>query len=313
MGAAGAYLKRLRRRWRRDVFARPTAEGAWFVLVLLGVLIAALNTGNNLLYLVLGTQLALLLVSNALAEWNLRGLSVTRRLPADVFALDPAPGAFIVRNGRRWGASWALHVEELDGAGASAVIPRVAPGESAEGAARWTLPTRGPAALSQVRVWSGWPFGLVKRWRVLLVPAEVLVYPAPGPAVPTDPTGWLGGARERPEQAGRTGDFRGLRPYAPGDSIKDLHWPTTARTGQAMIVERSAEGADEVTVQVAERQGEAWELAISAATGQVLWHLAAGHAVGLRVGHERLPPGAGDPWRRKLLGRLALAPRRGAP
>ncbi len=314
MGAAGPELSpSWRRRWRREIFARPTGEGAWFVVVLLGVLVAALNTGNNLLYLVLGTLLALLLVSNALAEWNLRGIRVARRLPLDLYAREPAPGAFVVHNERRWGACWALHVEEMDAGGASAQIPRVPPGGREEGAARWTFEARGRAQLGRVRVWSLWPFGLVRRWRVFELPAEILVFPAPGPSVPADPAGSLGGARERPELAGRTGEFRGLRPYVPGDPIKDLHWPTSARAGQPMIIERGAEGADEVTVHVPERRGAAWESAISAATGQILWHLRAGHAVGLRLGRERLPPGSGDPWRRRLLGQLALAPRRDAP
>lgn len=297
--------------WRRSVYARPNVEGVWFFVLLLGVLVAALNTGNNLLYLVLGTLLALLLVSNALAEWNLRGLHIERRLPVDVFAGEPGIGAYVVENRRRWGASWALYVEEREGAEARAGLGRVDPGQRAEAVARFTLPSRGKARLRGVRVWSNWPFGLVRRWRHFDLPAEILVYPAPGAAVPTDASGWLGGARERPERAGRTGEFRGLRAYAPGDPLKDLHWKTTARTGQPMVIERGAEGADEVVVEVPERRGEAWEQALSLATGQVLWHLRAGHAVGLRLGSDRLPPGSGDAWRRRLLGRLALAPRRG--
>lgn len=313
MGAARAWLDNLVKPWRRQVHARPTAEGGWFLLVLLGVLIAALNTGNNLLYLVLGTQLALLVVSNALAEWNLRGLVVTRRLPEELHAREPGAGAFLVRNERRWGAAWGLHLDELDGGEARALLLRVGPGELLTAPARWTFPTRGEARLGRLRVWSAWPFGFVRRWRDLELPAALIVYPAVGPALAGPATGLHGGARERLDRAGRSGDFRGLRGYAPGDAIKDLHWPTTARTGQPMVVERGAEGAEEVVVEVPERAGEAWERALSEATGQVIWHLRAGHAVGLQLGRERLPPGAGDAARRRLLSRLALAPARGGP
>lgn len=307
MGPARAWLSR---RWRRRVYARPTAEGGWFVIVLLGVMLAALNTGNNLLYFVLGTLLALLIMSNALAEWNLRGLSVRRRLPADIFAGQPAAGAFVVENHRRFGASWALHLDELDGAHACAALERVGVGEVAETPARWTLPQRGAAKLHRVRVWSAWPFGLVRRWRELEVPAEVIVYPAPSSAVALPPGGVGHGDRERPDLAGRSGDFRGLRPYVAGDPLKDLHWATSARLGQPMVVERAAESADEVVVEVPERQGAGWERALSEATAAVLLHLRLGRAVGLHLGAERLRPGSGEGWRRRLLLKLALAPRR---
>lgn len=307
MGPARAWL---RGRLRRRVFARPTSEGAWFVLVLFGVLIAALNTGNNLLYFVLGTQLALLVLSNALAEWNLRGLAVRRRLPAELFAGQPAAGAFVVENRRRFGASWALHLEELDGVLGSSSLERVGVGETAEAAARWTLPERGLAQLTRVRVWSSWPFGLVRRWRELDVPAELIVYPAPSSAWALPPGGVGTGDRERPDLAGRAGDFRGLRPYLPGDPLRDLHWATSARLGQPTVVERAAESADEVLVEVPERSGPSWERALSEATGAVLLHLRLGRAVGLHLGTERLRPGIGEGWRRRLLLKLALAPRR---
>jgi hypothetical protein len=49
--------------------------------MLIGTLLAAVNTGNNLVYLALGLLCGVLVLSNALAEWNLRGLTVTRRFP----------------------------------------------------------------------------------------------------------------------------------------------------------------------------------------------------------------------------------------
>ncbi len=42
---------------------------------------AAINTGNNLLYLLLGVLLALILVSGIMSELALRALVVRRRLP----------------------------------------------------------------------------------------------------------------------------------------------------------------------------------------------------------------------------------------
>src|ERR1700740_1088867 len=71
--------------WRQRV--RPprrlkfTREGKFFVGITLGVGFAAINTANNLLYLLLGMLLALIVVSGIMSELSLRALTVVRRLP----------------------------------------------------------------------------------------------------------------------------------------------------------------------------------------------------------------------------------------
>lgn len=107
------------------------------------------------------------------------------------------------------------------------------------------------------------------------------------------------------------GGFRGLRRYVPGDPLRDLHWPTTARTGKPMIIMRNQEVSDEVVVDVMEHSGTAWERSLSRAAGQVVHHSTVGHAVGLRMAGRVFGPRTGDAWRRHLLGLLARAPRRG--
>src|SRR5262249_30876909 len=74
--------------WNRLVrFFRPprklkfTREGKYYLGITLGVGFAAINTGNNLLYLLLGMLLSLMLVSGVMSELSLRHLTVTRRLP----------------------------------------------------------------------------------------------------------------------------------------------------------------------------------------------------------------------------------------
>ena len=81
-GPARGWLQGLRRRFRQRRRLRITREGKYFVGITLGVGMAAINTGNNLLYLLLGLLLALILVSGVMSELSLRLLTVTRRLPA---------------------------------------------------------------------------------------------------------------------------------------------------------------------------------------------------------------------------------------
>lgn len=58
-----------------------TREGKYYLGITLGVGFAAINTGNNLLYLLLGMLLSLIVVSSVMSELSLRQLTVTRRLP----------------------------------------------------------------------------------------------------------------------------------------------------------------------------------------------------------------------------------------
>ena len=66
--------------WRRRL--RFTQLGRWYVALTIGIGLAAINTGNNLLFLVLGLLLSSIVVSGLLSETSLRAVRVERRLPA---------------------------------------------------------------------------------------------------------------------------------------------------------------------------------------------------------------------------------------
>ena len=69
------------RAWRRIRF---TSGGVVFTLGTIAVGFAAMNTGNNLLYLLLGSMLGFIAVSGWLSEQAIRGLRVERRAPRAV-------------------------------------------------------------------------------------------------------------------------------------------------------------------------------------------------------------------------------------
>ncbi|MFZ5480706.1 MAG: DUF58 domain-containing protein [Myxococcota bacterium] len=296
-------------RWRtpyNDV--RPTLPGVWFVLVLAGVTFGAVNTGNNMVYVVLATLLAVLVTNNVLAEWNLRGLVVRRVLPGEVFAGEPAAGKFLLANTRRFGAAWRIEVEERDGGGARAIFGSVPAGDEQATQAEWVFPRRGEQQLGRVRVGSRFPFGLVLRFRDLDLADTVLVYPTPEKGEPARAS--AGAGEGAPDRSARDalGDFAGLRPYRPGDPVRRIHWRTSARVGEPLVVLRTGERGGEVMVEVDPRGGER---AIRVACGHVLTHARRGEAVGLTVPGETLPPRAGPVWMRRLLTTLALLPEAG--
>ena len=100
---------------------------------------------------------------------------------------------------------------------------------------------RGVFRLIRVEVRSGGPLGVFLRRRTLWVrlPAPVAVGPRPLPMAyepSTLPVGMAAALAARP--AAPAGDsVRAVRPYAPGDAARLVHWPTSARTGELAVRE----------------------------------------------------------------------------
>ena len=69
---------------------RPTRAGWLFFVIIFGVGFAALNTGNNLLYLVLALMLSFLVLSGLLSESALRGSAPTDEVIAAAAAAASA-------------------------------------------------------------------------------------------------------------------------------------------------------------------------------------------------------------------------------
>ncbi len=297
---------------RRHFRVRPTVTGWWFLAVVSGLALAALNTGNNLLYLSLAGLLALMVVQNVLAEWNLRGVRLGRRLPAEVFAREAAWGELFVRNERAWFGLYGLVIEEVgpEGPRGRAAVAVVDAGETLEVPLAWHFEARGPAKVSGLRMGSTFPFGLFERWWTVPLPGELVVFPRRGAGhrAPLG-TGTGRGAHSLARQGGR-GEFLGLRPYVPGDPVRMVHWPTSARVGEPMVVEREPDRAGEVLVVVDDVAGRR-ERDLARACGEVVYHAGRGRFVGLQLLGRTLAPGRGEPHRRTLLTALALAPGEG--
>ena len=99
-------VERMRESFDYDV----TRAGIVYALVTLVIGIAALNTGNNLLYIVVAAMLAAILVSGVVSAWVLRWLELDVRLPEHVFAGRAVAGRIVLQNPRRFLPSFSIRV-----------------------------------------------------------------------------------------------------------------------------------------------------------------------------------------------------------
>lgn len=87
----------------RDAFDYDvTRIGIIFVLAAILIGVAALNTGNNLLYIIVATMIGAILVSGVASALTLREVELDVRLPEHVFAEKPVTGRVVLRNLRSW-------------------------------------------------------------------------------------------------------------------------------------------------------------------------------------------------------------------
>ena len=302
-------LKRVRRWFKPPRTLRITRAGRTHLVLTMGIGLGALNTGNNLLYLVLGVQLATIVASGILSEACLRGLEV-RRLGAEA-AFAGEPFFFRWAVSRRRGSSFVLTLAEthpeLEG---SATLALLRPGEEVVVRARLVAPHRGPYALGGIQVTTTFPLGLFRKGRVLDIPGELLVYPRRIPA-PRDlalPDGGRGEYTPRRFRREGDGDTAGLRALREGEDARRVHWLKSALGGPLLRVERDAEEVPSVvlTLDVAAR-GAALERSCEDVAARARALLASGASVGLEAGLDRLRPDQGPRHERLLLGALARA------
>jgi uncharacterized protein (DUF58 family) len=90
------------KRVREALDFEVTRAGGIYVVVVLVIGIAALNTGNNLLYIIVATMLAAIAVSGVASALCLRGLQLELKIPERIFAGVEIRGTICIRNPRRW-------------------------------------------------------------------------------------------------------------------------------------------------------------------------------------------------------------------
>ncbi len=97
--------------WLGTHLLRPVKiKGAVFVVLTVGIAIAAVHTGNNLLFLVVAALLSTLLVSSFISRLSLAGLELDFRLPEHISARRAFGAKILVRNCKGWAPSFSVRV-----------------------------------------------------------------------------------------------------------------------------------------------------------------------------------------------------------
>lgn len=309
-------LRRIFRWLRPPRRLKFTREGRYFVAITIGIGLAAINTGNNLLYLLLGWLLSVIVASGALSDVTMRGLLVRRRSPGRIHANRPFLMEISVENLKGSLASYSIEIEDLvEGKplDKKCYFLKVPSGKTQRTSYRHTFSRRGLYTFDGFRIATKFPFALFRKSRDVDAGGEVLVFPAVYQVPPPAPR-----ARNIGEthvaKLGRRGEFFGLREFRDGDDRRSVHWRSTARTGRMMVREYEEEAQRRTTIVVDNALPEepdramedALEDAISLAASLATTYIGMGYSVRLICRGTQMPFSAGASQLTRILKALAL-------
>ncbi|HEY2031744.1 MAG TPA: DUF58 domain-containing protein [Myxococcales bacterium] len=291
---------------RRLVFTRI---GRWYTALTVAIGFAAINTGNNLLFLILGLLLSSIVVSGILSEQSLKGIRIERRLPASAAAGEPALIGLCARNTKKRAPSFSLELRERGGhVRGRGFLIFLAAGETAEVAYPFAPVRRGRYRFEQLEVATRAPFGLFEKSRPIDADAEIVVFPRKVPA-PVFEVSSLAREGEKPEDRVGLGlEVHGLRDHRAGEDARSIHWRSTARHGRLIGIDREQERRLRICVVFDHRglSGEPLERAVERAAAVVSREIDTGAEVSLALAGQHLPAAAGDAQLRAALRMLAL-------
>jgi uncharacterized protein (DUF58 family) len=248
-----SWLGRLQYRLRLPRKFKLTREGKVYVFIVFGVGFAAINTGNNLLHLLLGMLLALIIVSAVMSEQSLRRLTVVRRLPTRAQVGRPHLVEVEVFNHKRRIPSYAIEIEDLRAgqpADKRCFFLKISPRSAQVAAYRRTPARRGRDLHIGFRVATRFPFGLIEKWREIAADGDLIIYPAVDPvSLPPDTPGHHVGD-DNVVGRGWGDEIIGVRPMRDGDDPRDIYWPKSTIPGELALRDRARESRRHVTYPV---------------------------------------------------------------
>jgi uncharacterized protein (DUF58 family) len=228
---------------------RVTRAGWIYIAAIVLVALAAINTGNNLLFLVLACLIASILMSGILSSITLVGVNMRLQLPEHIFAGQMVRATVELDNEKLTLPSFSLRVEGVKTKGAPAATlletPVYFPYLPRKASARQSVPMlfsqRGVYRQEAFRIVTRFPFGFLQKARRIDLATEALVYPAV--EVTPEFMEVLPGIQGAMESLfkGRGQDLYALRDYLPNDSARHVHWKASARTGVLMVREFARE------------------------------------------------------------------------
>lgn len=285
----------------RNVFILPSRTGWAFAGLLVAMLLTAINYQNSLIY---GLTFWLVSLGHGtiwLTFRNLSGLEMSAGKVEPCYAGENLQLPVRISSARHWSVAVAVGFP-----GETEQDFTLAPDESLEASLTRSTLKRGRLPLKRIRVETEYPFGLFRAWSWVALDFDVVVYPKPE-FTPVHLSAGDGDEVEGVAMAliGRD-DVSGIREYGRGDSMNQISWKHTARTGSPKSFEREQEQGVMCLLNWESLSGLEPEVRLSRLASWVDQAEALGWQYGLSIPGVEIPAATGSEHRHRCLKALAL-------
>ena len=244
-------------RWMVKIEFEFTREGAIYLMLIAIISVAALNTGNNLLFIILASLLAGILVSGILSQIVLTDLEMEFVLPEHIFAQQPMISRLTLSNLKWFFPSYSVTVSgrEIDQRkraraplamlrrilDQAVYVPFVPRRSSVTQHVELSFPRRGRCSEEGFRVSTKFPFGFLRKSREVPTRREILVLPNVQPTEEFYEILPLISGEVESFFKGRGQDLYAIRDFQEGDSARHVDWKASAKVQQLKVREFTRE------------------------------------------------------------------------
>jgi uncharacterized protein (DUF58 family) len=219
-----------------------TKTGWKFLGLTLIVGFAAINTSNNLLYLVFGLMLSFITASGVLSELMLRKVAITRTFPKHIFACQPVPVVVTLTNRKQYISSFSLLIKDFsqdNTSDNSVYVLKIPARQTVTVTYPMTFTRRGLHRPGKIRLSTQYPFGFFRKSATFVeTDDEILVYPVLERLQPSDIPNLSAYVGEFESlRKGNGLEIHGVREYVQGDNHARIHWKSTAKLAKLMTKE----------------------------------------------------------------------------
>ncbi len=249
----GKHWEQLRGALARRIRYKITRGGLLFTLAILVVGLGAILSANNLLFLIVATMMATLLVSGLVSRLCLAALELDFLVPEHVPAGRTVPGRLYIRNQKWLMPSFSIRVEGIRDPASPTLqsgvyFPLIAAGATVEETIEVRFPRRGAYRQNGFAFSTAFPFGFLEKSARVTLRREMTVYPSidPQPGFEDLLAGIAGEIETHYRGLGR--DFYRIRPYEALESARHVDWKASAHVGSLQVREFARE--QEQTVEI---------------------------------------------------------------
>ena len=230
---------------RKQLYILPTRIGWYYSLIIIALFAIAVKFDNQAAFMMLFLLVSIAMVAMLYTHNNIIGLGLSSQPSRSVFLGEIATFSICAHNQSQAArnAVWLV----ADGFHQLLELP-----PQGEKQVQLKLPTvkRGYLNCSPVTLTSHFPIGMFFCWTKRFTPGQrCLVYPQALNLIPLPSSGEHSSEQQNSASVQPTAeDYSGMKPYQAGDRLRDVHWPSFAKTQKLVTIQHESHSSSAVNL-----------------------------------------------------------------